>query len=214
MQGQSAAVLLVREGQLHLAAFTPVSAEADHALQANFPFPVAAHPHAASMGAGEVVHIGDTKVEWADAPQMRDMARERGFRSLLTTPLMRDGTAIGLISVTRAEPKPFSEAHIALQRTFADQAVIAIENARLFNETKEALEQQQASANVLQVISSSVADAQPVFDKILQSCGRLFHGTTQTLNILDDNNNLQLAAHQHNVDVYARYGLSEEQGRA
>ena len=89
VQGQSAAVLLVREGQLHLAAFTPVSAEADHALQANFPFPVAAHPHAASMGAGEVVHIGDTKVEWADAPQMRDMARERGFRSLLTTPLMR-----------------------------------------------------------------------------------------------------------------------------
>ena len=194
MQGHSAAVVLVREGQLHLAAFTPVSAEADHALRTSFPFPLAVHPNAARMGAGEVTHFSDTETDWAETPALRDMARQRGFRSVLTTPLIRDGAVIGLISVTRAEPRPFSPAHIALQRTFADQAVIAIQNVRLFNETKEALEQQQASAEVLQVISSSMADAQPVFDKILESCGRLFGGVGQTLNLLDDNEVLHLAA--------------------
>jgi GAF domain-containing protein/DNA-binding response OmpR family regulator len=168
MQGQSAAVLLVRDGQLHLAAFTPVSAEADYALRSSFPYPLAAHPQAASMGRGEVNHFSDTEVDWAELPALRDVARKRGFRSLLTTPLMRAGSAIGLISITRSEPKPFSPAHIALAQSFADQAVIAIENARLFNETQEALARQTATSDVLQVISESPTDVQPVFDIIAE----------------------------------------------
>ena len=92
-------------------------------------------------------------------------------------PMMREGRSIGAICVCcaiRSGRSPSAE--VALLQTFADQAVIAIENARLFNETQEALEQQTATAEVLQVISSSVADAAPVFEKILDSCERLFAG--------------------------------------
>jgi GAF domain-containing protein/CheY-like chemotaxis protein len=193
MQGQSAAVWLLREGHLHLAAFTPVSAEADRALINTSPLPLAAHPHAARMGAGEVVHIGDTEVDWVDIPQMREVARRRGFRSVLTTPLMRDGAQIGLISVTRAEPTPFSEAQIGLQRTFADQAVIAIQNVRLFNETQEALEQQKASSDVLEVISQSMGDSAPVFEAILERVDGLVDDTLGSrIDLVDDDGALRL----------------------
>src|SRR6185295_12976624 len=103
-------------------------------------------------------------------------ARRRGFRRLLWMPLMRDGVAVGMISVTGAEPGTFAPHHVALLQTFADQAVIAIENVRLFNETKEALERQTATADILRVISGSVTDTQPVFEAIVQSCRRLFGG--------------------------------------
>ena len=91
-------------------------------------------------------------------------------------PLLREGIPIGVLMIRRTEVQPFSDKQIALLNTFADQAVIAIENVRLFNETKEALDQLKASAEVLQVISSSVADTKPVFEKILASCERLFAG--------------------------------------
>jgi GAF domain-containing protein len=94
---------------------------------------------------------------------------------VLAVPMLRDGQVLGVIAVLRVR-SGLHGGRDRLIETFADQALIAIENVRLFNETKEALEQQTATAEVLRVISSSVADAQPVFEKITQSCGALFAG--------------------------------------
>ena len=109
-----------------------------------------------------------------DAPQrLRDLARLRGYRAMLFVPLMQKSSGAGLICVTRAKPGQSEyPQEVALLKTFADQAVIAIENARLFNETQEALDQQKASAEVLGAISKSVADTSPVFEAILDACER------------------------------------------
>ncbi|NQW54531.1 MAG: GAF domain-containing protein, partial [Rhodospirillales bacterium] len=122
--------------------------------------------------------ITDDEAYRAGVPSRVVMADEAGARSLLTVALRKDGRLLGAIQVYRTEVRAFSEAEVTLVRSFADQAVIAMENARLLTETREALEQQQASADVLSVISSSVADTAPVFERILDSCERLF-GTNQ-----------------------------------
>ena len=116
-----------------------------------------------------------------------DLARVLGYRSLLAVPILRESQAIGAIVVYGADAVPFSEQQIALLRTFAEQAVIAIENVRLFKELEtrnrdltQALEQQTATAEILRVISSSPTDLQPVFDTIVRSavklCGATFGG--------------------------------------
>jgi GAF domain-containing protein len=118
---------------------------------------------------GRTVHLTDLQAQANEFPIGSDLARRHGFRTTLNVPLMRDAAAIGVITVRRTEVRPFSERQVAILQTFADQAVIAIENVRLFNETKEALEQQSATSEILRVISSSPTDVQPVFDAILRS---------------------------------------------
>ncbi|WP_244608133.1 GAF domain-containing protein [Bradyrhizobium algeriense] len=173
--GFSTTVLHFIDDELHLVAYTPTSPEADEALKSSFPRKLAEFPTFALVRNGETVQFADTEAE--EVPEAnRELARLRGFRSVLFTPLMNRGTSVGMISVTRAEPGAFAPHHAQLLQTFADQAVIAIENARLFNETKEALERQTATADILKVIASSPSDVQPVFDAIAHSANRLIGG--------------------------------------
>jgi GAF domain-containing protein len=125
-----------------------------------------------------VVHLPEV----TQAP-LQIFQRSLGYRSVLVVPMLTDGRPIGAIAVTREEPWPFADAHIALLRTFADQAVIAIENVRLFTELQtrnreltEALEQQTATGEILRVISNSPTNTQPVFEAIVRSAARLCDG--------------------------------------
>ena len=112
------------------------------------------------------IHLRDPQAAEA-AREYPDVRRDTGIRTTIGIPLIREGMAIGVFTVYRTETRPFSEREIALLQTFADQAVIAIENVRLFYETKEALDRQTATSEILQVISGSLTDVQPVFQTIL-----------------------------------------------
>ncbi|HMI00721.1 MAG TPA: GAF domain-containing protein [Bradyrhizobium sp.] len=183
--GFSTAVFRLLDGTVHLAAFTPTHPAADAALKADFPQPVENFEAFRLAQHGEPIAIPDTE-EVSHAPA-REIARLHGFRSMLWVPMMNGGVTIGIICVTRVEPGSFANQHVQLLQTFANQAVIAIENVRLFNETKEALERQTATAEILRVIASSPSDVQPVFDAIAASANRLLGGFSSTVfRFIDD----------------------------
>ncbi len=161
-----------------------------------YPMPLADTAPALAFSRRDLVEFQDVLNDPGVPPSMRLAAQRLGrtFASL-TAPLIWEGRGIGAIAVTRAEVGPFRPEERSLLKTFADQAVIAIQNARLFNETQEALQQQKASADVLAVISSSVADAQPVFEKILESCKHLFGGDELDVLLVDEQGMLRIAAY-------------------
>ena len=148
--GFSTTVFRIVDGVMHLVAYTPTNPQADTVLAATFPRPIAEFPPFAMVSDGQMAHVHDIESDAGVPTLLRDLARLRGFRAMLLAPLVRDTAVIGMISVTRQAPGPFAEHHVQLLRTFADQAVIAIENVRLFNETSEALERQTATAEILQ----------------------------------------------------------------
>ncbi len=177
-----------------LSAYTSTSQEGIDALLQHARIPLSNDDfYIRDLGRGGPVEVADTENHPGYPQEWVEIARKRGFRASLVVPMMRDGVFAGNLSVTRASPGPFSPAQVELLQTFADQAVIAIENVRLFNETKEALEQQTASAEVLQVISSSVADTVPVFEKIMDSCERLFGADSMGIDLLDEEGLVHLA---------------------
>ncbi|SFK00225.1 GAF domain-containing protein [Bradyrhizobium sp. Gha] len=203
--GFSTAVFRFVDDIAHLAAFTPTSSAADKVLKAGFPTPVARFEPFRLAQAGKPVQIGD--IETLPDSQKKQIARARGFRSMLLAPLMSDHVPIGLISVTRLEAGSFVDHHVQLLQTSADQAVIAIENARLFaqvrfrtHELSEALQRQTATADVLKVISRSAFDLRTVLDALLSSACRLCDAEIGTIRY----------EHKGNYRLAATYGCKPE----
>jgi len=131
------------------------------------------------------IHITDLLTETDEFPEGSDRARSLAFRTILAVPLVHAGEAIGVISIRRTEVRPFTDRQIDLLKTFADQAVIAIENTRLFEEVQartrelqESLEYRTATGEVLNVISRSPTNIQPVFDTIVENVVQLGDGVS------------------------------------
>ncbi|MBI2802977.1 MAG: GAF domain-containing protein [Gammaproteobacteria bacterium] len=183
------------DGELiHMIGISGASPEGENSVRAGFPrTPDNTYAHGRAVLARALVHVPDLLADPETLPH-KETYRKAGIRSALAVPMLRDGEVVGVIGVSRGEPGMFPEPLVKLLQTFADQAVIAIENVRLVNETREALEQQTATAEVLKVISSSVAKAQPVFEKILDSCHTLFDVENMAIALLDNDGQLHLGA--------------------
>ena len=177
------------------------SAEADERYRLLFP-----RPPDRELGTGRaildraIVHVPDTE---RDTERNRELGRDFGYRRLLVVPMMRGGEAIGALAVTGREPGSYSDWQIELLKTFADQAVIAIENVRLFKELQArnqeltvALAQQTATSEVLAVISGAQTDVQPVFEAIVQSARRLCDASYSSVYRVDGQL-VHLVAHNH-----------------
>jgi two-component system, NtrC family, sensor kinase len=138
--------------------------------------PSAAIPMVRAIRSRKTVHVPDMREDKAyleGDPLARSAADIAGVRTLVTVPMLKEGEAIGVITIYRKEVRDFSDKQIELVTNFAAQAVIAIENARLLNELRESLQQQTATADVLKVISSSPGDLGPVFEAMLANAVRI-----------------------------------------
>ena len=172
---------------LHFAAHHNFKAQGLEAMRKRFPMRAdrTSAPGRAVVDRA-VVHIADFERDPDIGPESREIARAFGYLSLVAVPMLREGQPVGALNVSR-QHSPFSARQIALLQTFADQAVIAIENVRLFTQVQEknqalteahaqvteSLDQQTATAEILRVISQSPTDVQPVFDAIVSTATRL-----------------------------------------
>ena len=206
-EGAAVTVARPENGQVRLMAIAERDPERARKWRDRFPFPLTReYMHGVAVLDCRMVDMPDVeKMDERFAAGKRNFA-ESGYRAMTVVPMVKDGAAIGTIAVVRVAAGPLSDKQIALLKTFADQAVIAIENVRLFNETREALERQTATAEVLGVISSSPTNTQPVFEAIVDSCLRLFPGHQIGINLVDEAGGLYLsAARSPHADTLKRY---------
>jgi two-component system NtrC family sensor kinase len=190
------AVIIRREGELmRLVANHGFPPEYETFLRGRGAFPIDRAPRNVGPRAireGRVVHVHDAAAEPGYAEAAITLGKQR---TSLGVPLLREGEVIGSILLARQRVKPFTDGQIELVSTFADQAVIAIENTRLITEQREALEQQTATAEVLRVINSSPGDLSPVFDAILNKAHALCGATVGNLTVYKDGYFQALATH-------------------
>jgi transcriptional regulator with GAF, ATPase, and Fis domain len=157
-------------------------------------------PSGRAMFDKETVHVHDI-LSPGSLTEVPEAVRLGNGRTVLVTPLLREGLVIGAIHIRRTEVRQFTEKQIALLKTFADQAVIAVENVRLFKELqernaelREALEHQTATSEVLGIISRSPTDVQPVLDAIVENAARVC-GIDDVLLRLHEGNTMVVRAH-------------------
>jgi GAF domain-containing protein len=190
-------LFLLRDGHLHVVADVGARPEFVAYLRGN-PWPMD-HPSAVlSQAARERMPKQNTDQmdeTYRSGDPLRAAAVELGgIRTLLGVPMLKGDETVGIIALYRQEVNTFEDDDIELVTTFADQAVIAIENVRLFNETGEALERQTATADILKAISSSPTDVQPVFDAIASSAQKLCDATISCV-FRFDGKQIQFVAH-------------------
>ena len=206
LHGKAVGLLLVRQEQIEAAALL---GEDGGTIQPPQPYALdRSSVPGKSILESRVVHVPDYEAAVDEFPRIRELGISRGYRSGLYVPLLKDGKAIGTLGVRRSVAGEFTQKEIALLQTFADQAVIAIENVRLFNELQtknaevtEALEQQTATAEILKVISSSATELQPVFEAILEKATQLCDSHLGLLGLFDGENHQIVAARTGNRDV-------------
>ncbi|MEP7003922.1 MAG: GAF domain-containing protein [Chloroflexota bacterium] len=157
-----------------------------------------------SMIEARTIHVDDLQTAAAEYPEGSAQAVALGYHTSMASPLIRNGRGIGALLLRRSDVRPFSDKQLELVRIFADQAVIAIENVRLFNETKEALERQTAISDILRVISSSPTDVQPVLDTIAQSAARFCGADDAGVVLVGDDGDSRLTATQGGIPQVAR----------
>src|SRR5262249_45396365 len=212
-------VYKVNGGEIHLVAHHNLMPEQLAQWQQQYPRPVSgsgAVPRAIRTGTGGLTADWEADSEWGvPSAGVQAAQRAHGVRSILIVPMFRQQEVIGAIGLTHREVAAFTNAHVELLQTFADQAVIAIENVRLFTETKEALERKPAPAEILRVISSSPTNVQPVFDAVAESAARLCDATDAAIWRREDDR-LLLAAHHGPIPVRSTVPLIREEvsGRA
>jgi signal transduction histidine kinase len=177
---ETSLVTIIEGEQIRLASIHGVTEAGVEAVRRNFPMRLTDElVTARAIRARNICHVADVL---SDPQYQAKRAAQLGdFRACLAVPMIRDEQVVGAIFVSRKQPGLFSDAQVQLLKTFADQAVIAIENVRLFNETKNSLEQQTATADVLKIISRSTFDLRAVLQTLVESAARFCTADNATI---------------------------------